>query len=129
MPQEPYRFNVGASPRLKSQKEYTQNVSKLVDVLPELSRQLRLDDKAKEVSVIALANHFLKTDFDGRFSVAAKASHIVQKRNQKTLVIAVRNGLIASELNFYKEALLTQLNHYSAQTEIQLHGLSVKVQG
>ena len=121
------RFNIGASPSLKRQKEFSQPVFRMVDVLPALSRQLRLDEKAKEISVMSLVDHFLSSEFDGRFSGLAKASHMVFKNDKRALIIDVKSGLVASELGFYVPSLLQQINHYAPQTEITVHQIKLRI--
>lgn len=121
------RFNIGASPALKRQKEFSQPVFRLVDILPGLSRQLRLDEKAKEISVLSLVDHFLGSEFDGRFLGLAKASHMVFKNDKRVLLIDVKSGLVASELGFHTQALLAQINHYAPQTEITVHQIKLRI--
>lgn len=100
---------------------------KLADILPAISKELRLDEKAKEFSLLSVFDELLGQQFDGQFCGKARALRIQTKAGKRQLVVLTENGTVANELSFYTAQLLEQLNAFAAQTGIRLDAVQCRI--
>ena len=108
------------------------DTQKLSDILPALCDAMKLDETVQELSVLRLWPTVLSAVLDDdRFRAATRATRTLDQGGRKILIVKVENAVIAGELNFARETLLTAMNAYTPQTglrldEIRLHVASLK---
>ena len=92
-------------------------------LLGEVGRQLRLDDKVQEFSLIRLWPEVAGPDF-ARQSEAVK----VERRNGKArLQVLVFDAGVATNLGFALEGIREALNAYAPQTGVRLDAIDLRL--
>lgn len=92
-------------------------------VLPAVGKQLHLDDKVREWSVLSLWSRIVDERFAGK--TAARGIKRIGGRN--ILQVAVRGSAVATELGFSLEDYLECYRRYQPQTGLVLHAIELLV--
>lgn len=107
-------------PRKKRASRPIESVSQ---VLPTVGRQLHLDQKVQEWSVLALWEQIV----DSAFQNTTRALKIQSMGGQKQLVVLVTNHALASELTFCLEEYRDRLNGFFPQTGLKIDKIKLRM--
>ncbi|MDX2085960.1 MAG: DciA family protein [Candidatus Melainabacteria bacterium] len=112
-----------AASRRKS-PHFTGEPSSVGVLLPQVGRLLGLEDKARELALLALWPQVV----DPPYRDSSRAVRVlVQPNGQKRLLVRVLDGVTAAQLGFCAERYCQQLNAYAPQTGFYLAGIDFKV--
>lgn len=92
-------------------------------ILPLVGRNLGLDRKVQEWSVLSLWDQVIDPAFEGK----TKALKIRVNGKQNRLVVGARHSAVATELTFFTETYRTRLNTYANQTGVEIHAIDIQV--
>jgi hypothetical protein len=101
------------SPFLKKRRS-AGKIEALSAILPSVGERLKLDQKVKEWSTLAL----WETVIDEPFKGCTKAVAIQKRKQLTTLVVTAQHATVAAQLYFYLPQYQERLNTYASQTGI-----------
>lgn len=97
--------------------------SKLADVLPGLCRDLALDEKVKELSLLSI----WETLVDDLYKKNTRAVSVRKQGGKNILLIRVKEAALASQLTFDIQRLKTELNRFAPQTGVKIDDIRLQV--
>ncbi len=97
-------------------------MSSVSQVLPQVGKDLRLDERAQEWAVLSLWSRIV----DGPFQTTTRASRLRPKGGQNTLTVQVNSATVAAELSFYLEQYRQKLNEYQPQTGLNVQRIEIR---
>lgn len=95
----------------------------LSSVLPQVSRDLALDDKIKEFALVGLWDSVV----DPRYRTRTRAVKVYKRGNETVLQVRVKDAATAGELSFSLGALRDTLNGYAPQTGRTIAAIDLKI--
>jgi hypothetical protein len=98
----------------------------LSDILPAVTQAMGWEAKVQELALLSLWPTVC-APLNPAYAQKSQAWGVAKRGVKRLLQVSVEDALMASELNFAKEALLEGLNAYAPQTGLLLDGLDIKV--
>jgi hypothetical protein len=91
-------------------------------VLPQVGKELRLNERAQEWAVLSLWTRII----DEPFQATTRASRLRPKGGLYTLTVLVNSATVAAELSFFLEQYRQKLNEYRAETGLSVHRIEIR---
>jgi len=99
----------------------------LQTIFPEIVKQLGLERRVQEFSVLALWEKVLAENLPPLFHRKTEAVKLKLVGEKRQLVVRVENASLASELMFHREKLQRQINAFSPQTGITIDDIILRI--
>lgn len=96
-------------------------------IFPEIVRQLGLERRAQEFSVLSLWEQVLAENLPPLFHQKTEAVKLKLVGDKRQLIVRVENASLASELMFHREKLQRLMNAFSPQTGITIEDIILRV--
>ncbi len=107
----------------KKHPHTSQPVHALKDVLPGLCRELALDEKVREMTVLSLWSQLVEEPYRSQ----SKAVRLRQQGAQWILWVQVADAGMASDLSFQIPNLLLQFNQFAPQTGVRVDQIRLRI--
>jgi len=104
-------------------KRLSTGVETVADMMPALSKHLKLDNKVREWSILTLWEKTIDPVFVGKTTARR-----IETRSQKTcLYVTAANATVASELHFRLPQYCERLNAYRKETGLVIDEIKIQL--
>lgn len=107
--------------RDKRKKRLSGPAEQIAQILPAVGRQMNLDKKVQEWSVLSLWEKIIDAPFRGK----TQALKIKSTGNRNSLLVKAANAAVAAELTFYLETYQNRINAFTPQTGLVIHRIEI----
>lgn len=107
----------------KNKPDQPSRLSRLAQVLPQVSVDLALDQKVKEWAVLRLWDQCLPEAYQGK----TQANRIRNRNGKHILEVVVSDPTLASHLAMMLDQLCEAINQFTPQTGVHIDGIAFKI--